>query len=122
MASLTQGTNFPLSTPDQERRVNPAKLHDRLLAYFASDPLTSTWASLLQDARYRDLHSARNFLTHRAIAGRVHHMGGADDGISNWGLTGGPLHPNMLVACADQVSDLLTILLPAVETFALTHC
>lgn len=122
MASLGHGAQFPLATAAHERNVSPANLVTRLQAHFQGDQVTTEWINLLQDARYRELHQARNMLTHRTTVSRHHHVGGPAHGTAVWGLTGETIDRDMLLDRASYVTDLLAQHVPAIEQFAFTHC
>lgn len=122
MASLNHSANFQLSNPADERNVTPSNLRNQLNAHFAGDQFTAVWASLLQDQRYRDLHSTRNVLTHRTAVARHHHLGGPKSGTAVWELTGQTISKDLLKAPASELTALFALVVPAAEQFALNHC
>lgn len=99
LGAMAVPARFPLTTPDDHRRVSLVGTAARYGTAFGDEPVTRALSDTVRDAEWRDVADIRNVLAHRAAPPRDHWRGGPDDGRTDWRLA---LHGLTSLTFADE--------------------
>jgi hypothetical protein len=86
LGAMVIPARFPLSTPDEQRRVSLLKTAARYGKAFSEEPVTNALADVVRDSDWHEIANIRNVLAHRAAPPRDHWRGGPSDGRTDWRL------------------------------------
>jgi hypothetical protein len=86
LGAMVMPAGFPLSTPDDQRRVSLAATAARYGVEFGGEPATRALAETVSDHDWSEIVSIRNVLAHRTAPPRHHWRGGPNDGRTDWRL------------------------------------
>ena len=113
-----QPNEFPMSRPEDQRKVGLELVHKRYSKEFPSEPLTTHIGNLLKASEYQQWSALRNYVTHRSVTGRhiTAVIGGppVPDKIREFGYD---LVPGLTVGLLAWLNDELRSLLRESESF-----
>lgn len=123
VGSLIDAVAFPLATAKEQQRVSPSHTNEAFKRAFPDDPLLDAFASLFNDPAYQRWRDMRNVLTHRAAPGRRVYVGiGTDDAPPvEWKLNGLPLDSMLVPKHQQELAQLISYVISAMDRFLLTR-
>ena len=71
VASMIDVQNFPMTTPQNLKDINPEYTTKKFISVFPTDPITILLKQLTTSQDYRDWKDIRNILAHRSAPGRT---------------------------------------------------
>ena len=84
IASIIKPDDFPLSTEQDLKRINPFFVRKKFKNLFPNHDIARQIDELLNNQEYKDFKKIRNILSHRAAYGREIFSGGDKNGEADW--------------------------------------
>jgi len=120
LGALICTTEFPIATPDDQRRISPSSTIRRITNAFREDPVIQVTTSVTTDPAYVEWSEVRHVLTHRAAPGRNIFVD-REMRPTEWKLKSIPLTAEMVAVRRSELSRLLTELLRGIDEFAISR-
>ena len=123
IGSFLVPATFPLSTPDDERKVNFGSTSRAYASAFNGDPIVGYFATFSSDPVRQDLDAVRNMLTHRAVPPRAFRLtvGRSSTPAATVTRLMLELDQNTTATRAKNITHLLSRCLIRLEEFSIRH-
>ncbi len=121
LGALVDLGQFPMTTADEKRGVNPRKTAERFgSSVYKAELLAVRLNAVVSSTEFKDWSEIRNVLAHRVSPPRHFYLGGPQDGTADW-MHLGALGPAVTQDRRRWLKDQLAELVPAAADFALAH-
>jgi hypothetical protein len=117
--SILQPKQFPIATPQDQRRITAANTITAYRAAFPSAPFVGALDAVITDHAYMEMREIRNVLSHRSAPGRTMHVAiGAEPAPDQWKLENIVLDNKTTATRRDRACQVLSPAMKAFQKFS----